>query len=41
MPATAVYTDSDGRLQVIDLEICGDCAMYHANGELPDDWYDN
>ena len=41
MPATAVYTDSDGQLQVIDLEICVDCVMYHANGELPDDWYDN
>ena len=38
LPATAVYTDSDGQLQVIDLEICVDCVMYHANGELPDEW---
>src|SRR3990167_7352981 len=41
MSASGLYRDDSGALQTIDMEICGDCAMYHANGELPDDWYDN
>ena len=37
-PATGVYTDDNDTLQVIEFNICIDCAMYHANGELPGNW---
>ena len=27
-----------GAAQIIDMSICVDCALYHANGDLPDVW---
>ena len=35
--AQGCWSDDDG-FHIIDMEVCIDCAMYHANGELPDDW---
>ena len=28
----------DGEFQTVKMDVCVDCAMYHANGELPEQW---
>lgn len=38
-PAVGLWKDAEGWHDV-DMSICVDCAMYHANGELPEDWRD-
>jgi hypothetical protein len=40
LPATFFITDkSDPKHKTVyDMEICTDCAMYHANDELPETW---
>ena len=37
MPAVGLWKDG-GKWQEIDMSICVDCVMYHANGEAPEDW---
>ena len=32
----AHYLDEDG--EVMRVSVCGDCLLYHANGDEPDDW---
>ncbi len=36
-PAHGYVTLSDGRREFVHMSVCVDCAMYHANGELPFD----
>jgi hypothetical protein len=36
LPAVGLWRDESGALLDIDMEICVDCAMYHANGETPE-----
>jgi len=40
LAAVGLYHDDGGQLVDIDMEVCVDCAMYHANGELPEEWHD-
>ena len=35
--AYGILTD-DLQADLFELDICVDCAMFHANGELPDEW---
>jgi hypothetical protein len=35
--AYGCWTDS-GEFHTIEMAVCVDCAMYHANGELPETW---
>ena len=35
VPATWYDPDTD---EIYEMEICIDCAMFHANGELPETW---
>ena len=37
LPAFGIWHDEDG-YHDIEMSICSDCAMYHANGELPERW---
>ena len=32
------WRDSSGEFQQIEMSVCVDCTMYHANGELPEHW---
>ena len=36
LPATGGWTAKDGTIETIDLDICVDCAMFHANGDTPE-----
>lgn len=38
--AWGLYRDENDQLQTIQMEICTDCMMYHANGDLPETWAD-
>ncbi len=33
--AHGLYRDDSGELQTVEMSVCVDCMMYHANGELP------
>ena len=35
--AQGCWSDADG-FHHIEMEVCVDCMMYHANGELPESW---
>ncbi len=38
LDATGMWRDESGELVTIDMTVCIDCAMYHANGEEPESW---
>ena len=38
LEAYGLYTEMNCELQTIKMDVCVDCAMYHANGEEPEDW---
>ena len=38
LPAFGHYRDAAGEVQAIEMSVCVDCAMLHANGETPDVW---
>ena len=38
LPAVGLWRDESNELQGIDMEVCVDCAMYHANGDVPERW---
>jgi hypothetical protein len=38
--AVGLYRDDDGKLQTLSMGVCVDCAMYHANGELPEVYWE-
>jgi len=35
---SGIFTDSEGKIQIIPMVLCTDCTMYHANGDEPDTW---
>lgn len=37
LPASGLIRDKSGELELIEMSICVDCAMYHANGEEPEE----
>lgn len=41
IPAVGGWTGESGELCTIEMEVCIDCALYHANGDLPDEWSDS
>lgn len=36
LPASGLIRDAKEELQIVPMEICVDCVMFHANGELPE-----
>ena len=38
-PASGLYRPEDGAdLESIEMTVCVDCVMFHANGDIPETW---
>lgn len=37
--AYGMWTEMNGELMTIEMDVCVDCVMYHANGDEPEDWH--
>ena len=36
--AHGIFRDGEGHIGTVQMSVCVDCVMYHANGDVPEEW---